>query len=137
MNNTITVTGRLGADPQLRQTKLGKSVCNIGLAVNERIPRGAGFVERTAWHRIVCWQKLAENAQSLRKGQPIRVTGFQKSRSFTGRDGLARTVVEIIAEKVELLDALPQPAPAAPARTQSSGGVPRAQIPADDSDIPF
>jgi single-stranded DNA-binding protein len=101
------------------------------------VKRGAGYVESVTWHRVVLWQGLATDAQSLRKGSAIRVEGFQKSRTFKGRDGGTRTVVEVIADKFTALDSLPQSAPAAPAKTQSSGCVPRAQIPADDSDIPF
>lgn len=133
----ITVTGRLGHDPQIRYTKTDKAVCDLSLAVNERVKQGAGYVDSVTWHRIVLWQGLAEDAQSLRKGSAIRVEGFQKSRTFRGRDGETRTVVEIVADKLTALDSLLRTAPAVPAKTQSSGGVPRAQIPADDSDIPF
>jgi single-stranded DNA-binding protein len=93
-----------------------------------------GYVEFVTWHRVVLRQGLATDARSLRKGSVIRVEGFQKSRTFRGRDGETRTVVEIVADKFTVLDSLPKSAPAATAKTQSSG-VPRAQIP--DSEIPF
>jgi single-strand DNA-binding protein len=144
MNVSVTITGRLGHDPEIRHTNAaGKSVCNLSIAVNERVPRGAGYVERTTWHRVVLWQGLAEDARSLRKGSVIRVSGSQKSRTFTGRDGETRTIVEIVAENFDVLDSLPKTPARAPAKTQSSNGVPRAVIPAgnspeiDDSDIPF
>jgi single-strand DNA-binding protein len=136
-NEKITITGRLGHNPELRHTSTRKAVCDLSLAVNERVRRGAGYVDSVTWHRVVLWQGLAEDAQSLRKGSAIRVEGFQKSRTFTGRDGKTRTVVEIVADKFTVLDSLPQSVPAVPTKTHSSGGVPRAQIPADDSDIPF
>ena len=132
----ITITGRLGSDPRIRYTKGGRAVCDLSLAVNERVKRGAGYVDSVTWHRIVLWQGLAEDAQSLRKGSAIRVEGFQKSRTFTGRDGETRTVVEIVADKFDVLASLPKSTPSNGTRP-TNGGVPRAQIPADDSDIPF
>ena len=132
----VTITGRLGHNPEIRYTKTRKAVCDLNLAVNKREKRGAGYVDSVTWHRVVLWQGLATDAQSLRKGSAIRVEGFQKSRTFAGRDGTTRTVVEVIAEKFTLLDSLPKPAPPHGGRPVNSG-VPRAQIPADDSDIPF
>ena len=137
MNDSITITGRLGHNPEIRYTKTSKAVCDLSVAVNEKVKRGNEYTDSVTWHRVVLWQSLAEDAQSLRKGSMIRVGGFQKSRTFKGRDGGTRTVVEVIADKFTVLDSLPKSAPAAPAKTQTSGGVPRAQIPADDSDIPF
>jgi len=133
--NEVILVGRLGHDPETRYTKTGKAVCNLSIGVNEKIKRGNGYELVTTWHRIVLWQGLAEDAQSLRKGQPVRVTGFQKSRTWTGRDGGTRTTVEIIAEQFTVLDSLPQPATSAPAKPKSNGGVPRAQIP--DDEIPY
>lgn len=106
--SNLTLTGRLGRDPEIRFTKTGKAVCDLSLAVNEPMKRGNGFVDSVTWHRIVLWQGLAEDAQSLRKGSVIRVEGFQKSRTFAGRDGVTREVVEIVADKFEALDSLPQ-----------------------------
>jgi single-strand DNA-binding protein len=134
MNANITITGRLGHNPEIRHTKSGKAVCDLSLAVNERVKRGNGYVDSVTWHRVVLWQGLATDAQSLRKGSVIRVSGFQKSRQFEGRDGGTRTVVEIIADKFAVLDSLPQSAPAN-GRRPANSRVPRAQIP--DSEIPF
>lgn len=136
MSEKITIEGRLGADPVVRITQAGKQVCNLSIAVNKRIPCGNGFEDSVTWHRCVLWQGLAEQAQPLRKGQPVCVAGFQKRRTWTGRDGKTRTTVEIIAEKVEAIDSLPQSAPSNGSKP-TNGGVPRAQIPDDDSDIPF
>ena len=112
MGEKIIITGRLGRDPELRFTKTGKAVCNLSLAVKQRVKRGNGYVDDVTWHRVVLWQGLAEDAQSLRQGTAIRVEGFQKSRTFEGRDGETRTIVEIVADKVDALDSVQQPAPA-------------------------
>jgi single-strand DNA-binding protein len=107
----VILAGRLGHDPEIRYTKTGKAVCDLSLAVNARVKRGAGFEDSVTWHRIVLWERLATDAQSLRKGSAIRVEGFQKSRTFAGRDSATRTVVEVVAEKFTLLDSPPKPAP--------------------------
>jgi single stranded DNA-binding protein len=86
----VILIGRLGGDPEVRYTKTGKAVCDLSLAVNEQVRRGAGFDLVTTWHRVVLWQGLAEDAQSLRKGSAIRVEGFEKRRTFQGRDGKTR-----------------------------------------------
>lgn len=119
--NKMILTGRLGRDPEIRFTKAGKAVCNLILAVNERVKRGNGFVESVTWHRVVLWQGLAEDAQALRKGSAIRVEGFQKSRTFEGRDGKTREIVEIVADKFDALDLLPQSAPVTPGGNASEG----------------
>lgn len=132
-SNTITVTGRLGHNPEIRHTKTGKAVCDLSLAVNERVRRGAGFDLVTTWHRIVLWQGLAEDARSLRKGSAIRVEGFQKSRTWEGRSGEKRTTVELMADNFTVLDSLPQSASPNGSRP-TSGGVPKAQIPGPEWD---
>lgn len=115
----MILTGRLGRDPEIRFTKTGKAVCNLSLAVKQRVKRGNGYVDDVTWHRVVLWQGLAEDAQSLRQGTAIRVEGFQKSREFEGRDGETRTIVEIVADKLDALDSIKQPAVVAPGRNVS------------------
>ncbi len=164
MNTFVTITGRLGHNPELRHTKAGKAVCDLKIAFNEKVKRGAGYVDSVTWHRIVLWQGLAEDARSLRKGSTIRVEGFQRSRTFKGRDGVTRTVVELVAEKLTALDSVqsetrssttsvsdqPEPRngvhnrsesvpkpysqPAANGNRPTNSGVPRAQIPGSEWD---
>lgn len=133
-SNTITITGRLGHNPEIRHTKTGKAVCDLKIAVNEKVKRGAGLVDSVTWHRVVLWQGLATDAQSLRKGSAIRVEGFQKSRTWQGRDGGTRTTVEIVADKFTALDSRAQPAPSNGSKLGNSGGVPKAQIPGPEWD---
>jgi single-strand DNA-binding protein len=134
----IILTGRLGRDPELRFTKAGKAVSNLSLAVKQRVKRGNGYEDTVAWHRIVCWQGLAEDAQALHKGSAIRVEGFQKSRTFEARDGETRTIVEIVADKIDALDSAEQPAsaPATPSRN-ASGAQSRASAAPHASGVPF
>jgi single-strand DNA-binding protein len=108
----MILTGRLGRDPEIRFTKTDKAVCNLSLAVKQRVKRGNGYEDSVIWHRVVLWQGLAEDARSLRQGMAIRVEGFEKRRTFEGRDGETREIVEIVADKVDALDSAKQPAPA-------------------------
>lgn len=116
----VILTGRLGKDPEIRYTKTNKAVCNLDLAVNEMVRRGSRFEDSVASHRIVLWQGLAEDAKNLKTGAVVRVEGFQKSRTFTGRDNKTRTIVELVAEKFDVLDSLPQ-TPAAPPKARTVG----------------
>ena len=77
----VILTGRLGRSPEIRFTKTGKAVCNLSLAVKQRVKQGNGYVDSVTWHRVVLWQGLAEDAQTLRKGTAIRVEGFEKLRT--------------------------------------------------------
>jgi single-strand DNA-binding protein len=116
----VILTGRLGKDPEIRYTTTNKAVCNLNLAVTEKVKRGAGFEDSVTWHRIVLWQRLAEDAKDLKKGAVVRVEGFQKSRTFTGRDNKTRTIIELVAETFDVLDSLPQ-TPAAPPKARTAG----------------
>lgn len=133
MNASITITGRLGRDPKIRQTRSGRTVCDLSVAENSRVKSGAGYKDSVTWHTVVLWQGLAEDARSLRKGAAIRVEGTQRPRTYTGRDGEERTVVEIVASKFDVLESLPKSPSSAPAKTQSTNGVPRALIPSVNS----
>jgi len=68
----LILTGRLGHNPEVRTTTTGKKVCDLSVAVNEKVKRGAGFIDSVTWHRVVLWQGLAEDAQALRKGSDPR-----------------------------------------------------------------
>jgi single-strand DNA-binding protein len=117
--NKVILTGRLGRDPEIRFTKTGKAVCNLSLAVKQREKRGNGYVDSVTWHRVVLWQGLAEDAQALRKGTAIRVEGFEKCRTYEGRDGEKLEVLEVVADKFTALDSAKQPAPVTPGRNAS------------------
>ena len=96
--NTCNLIGRLGADPELRYTKSGSSVCNFRLAVD-------GPKDRTDWLSIVAWGATAEGcAQYLQTGSLVGVTGRVQSRSWETQDGQKRTSVEVSAYNVQFLD---------------------------------
>tara|TARA_R110000824_G_scaffold8899_3_gene40410 strand:- start:20081 stop:20461 length:381 start_codon:yes stop_codon:yes gene_type:complete len=104
MFNTAILIGNLGRDAEVKQTDKG-TVANFSIATSEKWTNKSGEKEeRTEWHRIVLWGKVAENlGQYLTKGKQVAVEGSIQSRKWTDKDGNERTTVEIIARKLTLL----------------------------------
>jgi len=94
--NTITISGRLGRDPETRETNSGKSVCSFSVAVDRR-GKDAG----TDWFNITAWERLGERCQKfLAKGRHITVSGRMQSRYYE-KDGVKRTVWDLVAHDVD------------------------------------
>lgn len=104
MFNTAILIGNLGRDAEVKQTDKG-TVANFSIATSEKWTNKSGEKEeRTEWHRIVLWGKVAENlGQYLTKGKQVAVEGSIQSRKWIDKDGNERTTVEIIARKLTLL----------------------------------
>lgn len=102
MSSTVTICGNATADPELRTTGNGTSVCRLGVAVERRKKNAAGEWESIAsFFDATCWKELAEHvAGSVRKGDRVVVTGRLEQRTFTDRNNTERTVVEIVADDV-------------------------------------
>ncbi|HDP25949.1 MAG TPA: single-stranded DNA-binding protein [Deltaproteobacteria bacterium] len=103
--NKVLLIGRLGKDPEMRFTPNGKAVTNFTLATNEVwTDQNGERQERTEWHRIVTWGKLAENcAKLLSKGKLAYVEGRLQTRQWDDRDGNKRYTTEIIANQMQIL----------------------------------
>ncbi len=103
--NKVILIGRLGKDPEMRFTPSGKAVTNFTMATNEVwMDQGGEKQERTEWHRIVTWGKLAENcAKLLGKGKQVYVEGRIQTRSWDDRDGNKRYTTEIVANTMQML----------------------------------
>lgn len=142
MLNKVILIGRLGRDPECRYLPNGDAVCNFSIATSESWKDQSGQKkERTEWHNITLYRKLAEiAAQYLKKGSQVYIEGRIQSRKYTGKDGIERTAYEIVCSEMKMLGGkaeggegqqhTPPPphhqAPAAPAQ------------PVDDTDgIPF
>ena len=108
--NEVTLVGNLTRDPELRHTSNKKAVCIIGLATNRNWTDENGERhEEPEYHRIVAWDKLAETChQYLRKGRKIYAEGRLQYHTYTGQDGIEKTGVEVVLEKMEMLDSMPQ-----------------------------
>ena len=98
-DNTVTLTGNLTKDPELRYTTGGRGVASFGLAVNRRYQVNGEWQEQVSFFNMVAWADLGENAAaSLHKGNRIVVTGRLEQRSYETREGEKRNVTEVIAD---------------------------------------
>jgi single-strand DNA-binding protein len=105
--NKVILVGRLGKDPELRSIPSGTSVVKFSLATDERFTDKAGEKqERTEWHNIVAWGKLAEICgQYLRKGKLVYIEGSIRTDSWDDKEsGQKKYRTEIIANTMQMLD---------------------------------
>jgi single-strand DNA-binding protein len=126
MVNKVILVGRLGRDPETRYTSGGQAVCNFTMATDESFKSRTGErQQRTEWHRIVMWAKLAEIAQQyLKKGQLVYIEGRLQTRQWDDkRDGSKKTTTEIVATTMKMLSARSEGA-AAGASAGMGGGAP-------------
>lgn len=106
MLNRVMIIGRLGADPELRYTQGGQPVCSLRIATDESYTdRNGNRVEATEWHRVIAFQRTAENCnQYLSKGSLVYVEGKLTTRKWQDQNGQERYTTEIRAERVQFLD---------------------------------
>ena len=149
--NKVILVGNLGNDPETRYTQSGSAVTNISLATSEtwKDKQTGQPQERTEWHRIVFFNRLAEIAgEYLRKGSKVYVEGALRTRKWQDQSGQDRYTTEIVAGEMQMLDsrgnqvggvqpqedqarsAPPQPGVTAPA-------APAGDYDNFDDDIPF
>ncbi len=104
--NKVILIGNLGDEPSFRTTNSGTAVANISMVTNEmrrNIETGQA-TELAEWHRVVMWGKLAEIAkQWLHKGSQIYIEGKLRTRSYTDKQNIKRTVTEIVADEMQML----------------------------------
>lgn len=105
MLNKVILIGRLGKDPEVRYMPNGEAVCNFSVATSESWKDSNGQrQERTEWHNITMYRRLAEIAgQYLKKGSQVYLEGRIQSRKYTGKDGIERTAYDIIANEMKML----------------------------------
>jgi single-strand DNA-binding protein len=122
--NRVQLIGRLGADPELRQTQSGMIVASFGLATNRQWPANDGTMqEETEWHSIVVWDKLAQLCGDfLSKGRLVYIEGRIHTRSYD-RDGQKQYRTEIVASDMLLLDPRPTSADAEEREPQRAAPV--------------
>lgn len=106
--NKVILIGNLGKDPEVRYTAAGAAITNITLATSEswKDKQTGENVERTEWHRIVFYQRLAEIAgEYLRKGSKVFIEGRLQTRKWQDKTtGADRYTTEIIADNMQMLD---------------------------------
>lgn len=103
--NRVVLIGNVGKDPEVRYTTSGVPVATFALATSEMWKDKDGLPqERTDWHNVVAWRKLAEIIQEIvKKGSRLLVEGKIQTRSYE-KNGEKRYVTEIVADNVLLLD---------------------------------
>jgi single-strand DNA-binding protein len=118
----LELIGRIGHNPEMRYTQQGQAVTTFSLATDR--PARQGEAIETDWHRVVCWDKLAEVAnQYCTKGRLVYVAGRLQYRTYEGRDGQPKRAVEVVATELGLLDRRPDAGAAdeAPAAEEPPG----------------
>jgi single-strand DNA-binding protein len=104
--NKVILVGNLGGDPEVRYTASGSAVTNINMATSEswRDKQSGEMQERTEWHRVVMFGKLAEIAgEYLKKGRQVYVEGKLQTRKWQGQDGQDRYTTEVVANEMQML----------------------------------
>lgn len=103
--NKAIVLGNVGQDPEIRYTANGDAVCNFSIATTDTWKDKNGQrQERTEWHNIVMYRKLAEIAgEYVRKGSSIYIEGRIQTRKWQTKDGQDRYTTEIIADQMQML----------------------------------
>ncbi len=150
--NKVILVGNLGKDPEVRYSPSGQAVANATLATSEswKDKNTGEKQERTEWHRVVFFGRLAEIAgEYLKKGAQIYVEGRLQTRKWQDKEGQDRYTTEIVANEMQMLGS--RSGAGAPAdhsfnqdvpanESQSGGGRAPAKAPAGadfDDDIPF
>lgn len=103
--NKVILVGNLGRDPEVRFMPNGEAVCNFSIATTDNWKDKSGAKqERTEWHNIVMYRKLAEIAgEYLKKGRPVYVEGRLQTRKWQTKEGQDRYSTEIIADQMQML----------------------------------
>lgn len=105
--NKVILIGNLGRDPEARYTAGGTAVTNVSIATSDtwRDKQSGEMQERTEWHRVVFWQRLAEVvAEYLAKGSKIYIEGRLQTRKWQDQGGQDRYTTEIVANQMQMLD---------------------------------
>lgn len=158
--NKVILVGNLGNDPETRYQPSGGAITNISIATSEswKDKNTGQQQERTEWHRVVFFNRLAEIAgEYLKKGSKVYVEGALRTRKWQGKDGQDRYTTEIVASEMQMLDSRGEGGQGfggqQPRQSQPQGGgygnqqpqqqapaqAPASSAPADDfdDDIPF
>ena len=137
--NKVMLIGNLGKDPELRFTSSGVPVATFTIATNESWKDQEGNMqERTEWHNIVAWRKLAEICgEWLKKGKKVYIEGRIQTRSYDDKNtGAKKYMTEIVADSMIMLDGKGAGTPAAESPGAAAAPEP-APGGASNDDLPF
>jgi len=132
--------GHLGADPETRSTPSGQQVTNMRIATTEKWKdkQSGAAMEKTEWHSIVLWGRLAELAnQYLGKGSPVYIEGKLQTRKWQDKEGNDRYSTEIVARSMQFLGGKPDGARGSQQQQQRTAAPATGSREDFDDDIPF
>jgi single-strand DNA-binding protein len=139
--NKVMLIGNLGKDPEVRFTASGQAVASFSLATSEKFKGKSGeWEERTEWHNITLWGKLAEIAgEYLTKGKTIYVEGRLQTRKWQDKSGNDRYTTDIVGDKMQMLSAKGERSGGSdsPSASRPSSSSNYEEPPFQDDDIPF
>ena len=152
--NKVILIGNLGSDPEVKYLPTGVPVANVSLATNDSWTDKSGEQrEKTEWHRLVFWRKLAEIVgQYLKKGSKVYVEGRLETRSWDDQSGQKHYMTEVVVNDMQMLDGRGDAGggqqggggfeagpPSGPQSGPPEGGgyAPTGGDSADDDDLPF
>jgi len=137
--NKVILVGNLGGDPELRTTPGGTSVATFTLATNETWNDKDGTrQERTEWHRIVAWGRLAEICgQYLSKGRQVYIEGRLQTRSWEDKQGNQRKTTEVIAREMQMLGSRGESGGERQPQTAGAPEFAADTVKIEDDDLPF
>ncbi|MDO8644308.1 MAG: single-stranded DNA-binding protein [bacterium] len=140
--NKVILIGNLGNDPEVRVTSNNQTVCTFNIATTEKWAGKAGGQpgEKTEWHRIVVWGKMAEVCKEyLAKGRQVLIEGRIQTRQWEDKEGHKRSTTEVVAQNVQFLSS-PQGRSKGESKEESPTFSPPPSSGAEasvDDDIPF
>ena len=140
--NKVIIVGNLGQDPEIKYTAGGAAVTTLSIATSDSWKdKDSGMdQERTEWHRVVLWRRLAEVAgEYLKKGSKVYIEGQLQTRKWE-QEGQTRYTTEIIARDMQFLDSRGSSNNESTQKSSEMNGQSAADVPdsaIDDDDIPF
>ena len=133
--NKVTIIGNLGKDPELKFMPNGDAVCNFSVATTDTWKDKAGEKqERTEWHNIVMYRKVAEIAgEFLKQGSSVYLEGRLQTRKWQTKEGQDRYTTEVVADSMQMLGKKSE------GEQTNSKPAAKKDVPIDDieSDLPF
>jgi single-strand DNA-binding protein len=147
--NKACILGTAGRDAEIRYTNNGKAVATFSVATNESWKDQSGTMqERTTWHNIVAWERMAEICGNyVKKGKQVYIEGRIQNREYDDKDGVKKRISEIILSEMILLGGGPDKGSSSNGE-RSFGGSPQSQHSSEpvvsefdqnvpDADLPF
>lgn len=132
--NKVIIIGNLGKDPEMRYTQDGKAIANLTVATSDvwKDKQTGEKKEKTEWHRVTFFDKLAEIAgKYLKKGSKIYLEGKLQTRKWQDKDGQDRYTTEILGNEMKMLS------PKGEGETQRQPAPPPAASNDFDDEVPF